>query len=232
MVSSIGVQETLATAAQEGVQSDRLVSLNSQAERRLPSAVALSVAGRLTQFGYDVNGTMTKDFEPLPIANRASSAGHTEIGPATGAGSRAQPRPCPAVAGKGETGAGGIQASDQARSEECSTPGSAAAWGNSYSMITRRRSAIFAKGALTRSDFNRRGMNLAVTLAEEGRRNDAIAVWQKLLQQSLSDSDRSLANRGAQFTHAEERLTNGRGLAHLCSLRSNICLSPAPRPFC
>jgi cytochrome c-type biogenesis protein CcmH/NrfG len=34
-----------------------------------------------------------------------------------------------------------------------------------------------------------------MTLVEQGRKGDAIEIWQKLLKQSLSDSDRDLANR-------------------------------------
>ena len=188
-------EETLSAAEKDGVQSDRLLSLNSQAERHLPAAVALSVAGRLTQFGYDTSGTMTKEFEPLPISQGAEkaldvldSARQQELEAMLNRGhallSLGQAKPA-------------LAEFDRAAKLD---PKNAFAWlgrGMAGFMLDDYAAAEHDFRAALQLDPNSIAaqINLAMTLVEQGRKGDAIEIWQKLLKQSLSDSDRDLANR-------------------------------------
>lgn len=53
-------KQVLAQARRQGVRSDRLLSLNSQAVRQLPGSLALASSGTLTDFGYDFDGTLAR----------------------------------------------------------------------------------------------------------------------------------------------------------------------------
>jgi Flp pilus assembly protein TadD len=53
-------QQVLQEAERRRITSDRLRSLQAQAERKIPDAMALAYAGRLTDFGYDVGGVVAR----------------------------------------------------------------------------------------------------------------------------------------------------------------------------
>ena len=52
--------QVIQAARRRGATSDQLLSLQSQAVRHLPGTLALGLAGRLTDFGYDVDGTVAR----------------------------------------------------------------------------------------------------------------------------------------------------------------------------
>ena len=57
-------RRVMAQARQQGIRSDRLLNLNSQAVRQLPGSLALETAGTLTDFGYDFDGTLSRGSSP------------------------------------------------------------------------------------------------------------------------------------------------------------------------
>ena len=54
-------REAIAKARRQGIESDRLQILESQALLQLPGPDALAYAGRLTDFGYELDGVITKE---------------------------------------------------------------------------------------------------------------------------------------------------------------------------
>jgi tetratricopeptide (TPR) repeat protein len=188
-------QETIRAAEKDGVRSDWLLSLNAQAERRLPATIALSVAGRLTQFGYDTSGTMTKEFQPLPISEGAQKALDVL--------SAAHKQELETLLNRGHALLSLGQAKPALEVFEQATrldPQSA------YARLGRGMASFMLDDyAAAEHDFREAlrldpkliaaEINLAMTLAEEGRRGDAVEIWRKLLKQPLSDSDRDLATQ-------------------------------------
>lgn len=60
------VETVLATAKRRGAWSPALSSLEAQVIRRMPSPLALALAGRLTDFGYDVGGVVPRNLPDDP----------------------------------------------------------------------------------------------------------------------------------------------------------------------
>ena len=66
-------QRVLENAERSGVRSGRLLSLNLQAVRELPGSLSLNSAGTLLDFGYDLDGTLSRDAAEQPSLKEAAA---------------------------------------------------------------------------------------------------------------------------------------------------------------
>jgi tetratricopeptide (TPR) repeat protein len=66
-------RRVLEDAERSGVYSGRLLSLNLQALRELPGSLSLNSAGTLLDFGYDLDGTLSRDIAEQPSLKEAAA---------------------------------------------------------------------------------------------------------------------------------------------------------------
>ena len=187
-----GAKDVVEAARRQGVSSDRLLSLESQSVRHLRGTLALSSAGRLTDFGYDVDGTAARGTEAAVGLREAGqlltqarseslelllNRGHLEI-----------------TAGEPEKAAIDFQRATELAPEQI--------WGWLGLGLTQFLQQNFAAAEATfrtclqiePGNINA-SINLAMTLQEQDRLLEAIAIWESLQQQNLSPSEKALVER-------------------------------------
>lgn len=188
-----GARSVINAARQQGVRSELLTSLESQAIRHFPGSLALASAGRLTDFGYDVDGTVARGATPQTGLNDArqllDSVPAEELETLLNRGHVAL------SAGDAAKAIGDFQtASDRA-------PENIWGWlGLGLAQFTQRDYAS-AEAAFHRcleispQDMTAR-INLAMTLQELDRTDEAAEIWRSLLaEKSLSERDRESVKR-------------------------------------
>lgn len=191
-----GARSVLSAARQQGVRSDFLISLESQAIRHLPGTLALASAGRLTDFGYDVDGTVARGSTPRTGLNDARQLLDTVRSEET-----------EVLLNRGHVAL---------------SAGEAVSAIPDFQVVTNRDPeniwgwlglglAQFVERDLTAAEtaFRRcleidpqsitAHINLAMTLQEQDRVEEATRIWQSLLDspliESLSEKDRALVHR-------------------------------------
>ncbi len=179
----------IADAARRDVRSDRLASLDAEAVREIPNAIALAQAGRLTDFGYDPGGA---------VARGSSAALHKGLAEAKAVLAKTGAGDLEVVLNRGhallssgdlsEAAALFHQAAETAPMQPLAWlglgladfmkddfPGAEAAF--------RRTIALDPANTAAR-------INLAMTLNELGREAEAQETWRELLAEPLSAADR------------------------------------------
>ncbi|MFN0196591.1 MAG: zf-HC2 domain-containing protein [Planctomycetaceae bacterium] len=182
-------ESVLAESQAKGTWSERLLNLKIQAIRRIPSTVALATMGRLTQFGIGIDGSFARGGgsqtglkeagELLQSADQPSielllNRGHWALA----AGETAQALTDFEAVTKQQPddkwGWQGLGLSQFLNHEH------AAAEASFRMVINLDATNLSAK------------INLALTLQELDRRDEARVIWQALSQETLSDADRKL----------------------------------------
>lgn len=189
-------QGVLARAASQGLSSDRLLNLKSQAARKIPSEIALASAGRLTDLGYEPGGILAR--------GPRSATGLTEAGELLASAGDAE---FAVVLNRGHvhlfSGEAEQAAAAFARARTMK-PESPLAWlGTGLSAFVGGE-LEFAEQAFRRvlkldSDNLDARVNLALTLEEQGRLADALLVWQSLENEPLSPGDRNLTRSAIEL---------------------------------
>jgi tetratricopeptide (TPR) repeat protein len=185
----------LADARRRGVSSDRLRSLEAQAERELPGPDALALVGRLSDFGYDMDGVAARDADP---AGPSEQLGHA-YDLLAGCGSDddtvvlnrghvllALGRPGPALA--------------EFETVTARSPRQPLAWlgaGLAHFLLNDPAGAERDFRACLDLDAGNVAarINLAMTLEERGAAEAALAEWQRLLDGPLTAADRARIER-------------------------------------
>lgn len=183
-------REELRSAAERGIQSDRLSSVEAEALREIPDPVALAHAGRLSDFGYDIDGTVARDPANPPLGKN--------LKPAADVLSRAGSAETEAVLNRGHVLLSlgqGEKALDQFKVATQLDPKQALAWlgmGLAYYMLDDFAAAEDAFGQCLKLDENNlpAQINLAMTLDERDKPLEALATWRRVLKQNLPDSER------------------------------------------
>lgn len=198
-------QAVVRRAEQQGLSSGRLQSLDAQADRQIPAATALEHAGRLADFGYEIGGVVARDPASMPYRSgleaaqvKLSGAGSDELEVLLNRGHL--------LLTQNEI--------PQARKEfEAATtlaPENRLAWlglGLAAFLAEEYQAAEAAFRQclqLAPRDVTAR-INLAMTLEELNRANDALALWQGLLSEELTLADRRNIQAAAEQLQEEQR---------------------------
>jgi tetratricopeptide (TPR) repeat protein len=181
-----------AEAAHRGLGSDRLRTVEAQALRRMPGTLALAYAGRLTDFGYEIGGATARSTAPGRAADRAEEA-LKALAPSG-------PDDPTVVLNRGHallTLQRPREALAEFRQVEQRRPDSALArLGEGLALFALAdypaAEEAFRSGIRLDPDQAAARINLAMTLAEEGKIDEALAAWEDVLArpQGLTDADR------------------------------------------
>jgi tetratricopeptide (TPR) repeat protein len=193
-------------AASQNVRSDRLASLAAQAVRRIPAPLALAHAGRLDDFGVGIGG----------VTARGSAAG-PGLAEAEGILAQTGPADREATLNRGHLllSRGDVESARKLfQSAVERDAGDFFAWlglglaeylSNDFAAAEaslRRAAAESTPGSLAPR------LNLAMTLEELGKADEAIAIWQSLLAQPLSEADRRQIERAIAQLRSEGGVTS------------------------
>jgi tetratricopeptide (TPR) repeat protein len=182
----------VAEAGRRGVKSDRLRSVESQALRQMPTTLALAYAGRLSDFGYEIGGATARSAAGGNSAARAqealallapSDSEDDSIALNRGHALLCLQRPREALAEfQRVTGHAPV------------APLASLGEGLAFFALANYPPAENAFRACLRLDpnLNAARINLAMTLGEEGKIEEALAMWNEVLArpQGLSNQDR------------------------------------------
>jgi tetratricopeptide (TPR) repeat protein len=185
----------LRDADRKGVRSDRLRNLHAQAERELRGPMALALAGRLSDFGFDLDGVAARAVkEPVqqPQLRRAyellAECGSDEDAVVLNRGH--------ALLTLGER----APALAEFEAVAARSPREPLAWlgvGLAQYLLQNYAAAERAFGTCLDLDANNISarINLAMTLEERGQPARARAEWQRVLAGPLSPEDRAKIER-------------------------------------
>ncbi len=182
-------ESVLAESQANGNWSERLLNLKIQAIRRIPSTVALATMGRLTQFGVGIDGSFARGGEPQIGLKEAGELMQSADQPST---ELLLNRGHWALAA-GET----AQALADFEAVTKQQPGDKWGWlglGLAQFLNHDHVAAEASFRMVINLDATNLAakINLALTLQELDRRDEARVIWQALSQETLSDVDRKL----------------------------------------
>jgi tetratricopeptide (TPR) repeat protein len=194
----------VAEAVRHGIESDRLSSIEAQALRGIPGTIALAYAGRLTDFGFEIGGVTARSTAQGHPAGRAEEA----LGVLSRSGSEDD-----TIALNRGHALLSLQRPREALAEfqrvAGHTPGSALARlgeGLALFALADYSAAEDAFRACLRLDPEQGAarINLAMTLAEEGKTDEALAAWEEVLARSreLTDEERRAIRREVEELRA------------------------------
>jgi Flp pilus assembly protein TadD len=188
-------QAAIAAAGQRGVSSGRLQSLLAQSMREIPSSIALRVAGRLTQFGYEIGGGMIKSLESPP--------GRKEAEKALAVLDLADSTELEVVLNRGHTlltlGEDRRALVEFTKATELAPSDSNAWLGRGMATFKlddfQGAEEYFNKSLSLDSANTAAEINLALVVDKLGRTSEAIDIWRQLLKKPLSENDRQMAQQ-------------------------------------
>lgn len=185
------VTTLLEEAERQGIRSDRLLNLQSQAIRKYAGPLALTFDGRLTDFGYDIGGIEPRD--PLAQLDRPNlNVAHDLLRVANSPNRELRLNRAHSllVQGKNEDA--------RAEFEECTRlfPLDPATWlGTGLSRFVTNDFAgaetAFRECLRLQPDNSSARQNLAMTLEEEGNFVEALDNWREVLPAETSPSLRA-----------------------------------------
>ncbi len=202
-------RSVVAEASRRGITSDRLRALESQALRRIPTTLALAYAGRLTDFGFEIGGATARSAGSHPAADRAQQAlkllagsGSDDAAVALNRGHAllTLQRPREALA-------------EFRRVSDASSEAPLARLGEGLAQFASADYAAAERAfrACLRLDPNQSAarINLAMTLGEEGKIEEALAVWEQVRAhpRELSNEDRRAIQREVEELRAARQKT-------------------------
>lgn len=188
-------------AARQGVRSDRLLSLQSQAVRELRGDVALASSGRLLDFGYGVDGVIARGPETQTGLNEARQL----LLDAKGDDVEVRLNRGHLWLSQGDL--------DQARTEFTQLlerhPKHPLAWlGLGLAEFLREdwtaAETAFRKSGELDPENLAPHINLALTLDEQNRRDEALQIWRRLAERPLSATDRELVTKAIRELNRRE----------------------------
>ena len=188
-------------AARQGVRSDRLLSLQSQAVRELRGEVALASSGRLMDFGYGVDGIVARG----PETQRGLNEARQLLLEAKGDDVEVRLNRGHLWLSQGDL--------DQARTDFSQVlerhPKQPLAWlGLGLAEFLREdwsaAETAFRKSAELDPENLTPQINLALTLDEQNRRDEALQIWRRLAERPLSATDRDLVTKAIQELNRRE----------------------------
>ena len=198
-------RDVVSQATAQGIQSARLLNLESQAIRRMPAPVALAMAGRLSDLGYDIGGFAARG--PGEPATREHAREAYEIL------ARAGSEETTVLLNRGHALLA-LDRPDEAlkifRGVAARAPGESLAWlgqGLAYyaqDQFVAAEAAFRACLRLAPGNVAAK-INLAMTLEEQGKRQQALDVWKSLLALPLSDNDHRQIQREVDILRRQER---------------------------
>lgn len=176
-------RRVLENAERSGIRSGRLLSLNLQALRELPGSLSLDSSGTLLDFGYDLDGTLSRD-----VANQPTLQGAAAILEREGQQSDAT-EPLELILNRGHLrlSQNDIEAAiadfNKARSDAPEEP---LAWlGLGLAEFARnefqKAEAAFRSCVRLAPKLVAAHINLAMTLEELGRLDEAREVWNSVV---------------------------------------------------
>jgi tetratricopeptide (TPR) repeat protein len=192
-------RQTVADAARGGTASDRLRSLDAQAARGMTSVVALTDAGRLTDFGVDVTGAVGRAADNDRLSQGLAAAqqsladiGHTSVEALLNRGH---------VALSGNRHELALNDFEAAVRLAPSDPLAHLGRGLAHYMNDDLPAAEsdFREATRLAPTLAAPRMNLAIALTEQGKNAEALAAWRELLDLSPPPSDRAQAERAIKL---------------------------------
>ena len=173
------------------LQSERLQSLQAQVLRKIPAAMALAYLGRLSDFGFAIDGAVIKDIDPLDSKDKEAKAAYDLL-------ARAGSEDIGVLLNRGHALLTLRRPQDALREFEkaAALPSSAAlAWlgkGLARFMLDDFKAAEQDFRECLRLDPSNISakINLAVTLSEEEQWAEAIAAWDAVLGEPLDPQER------------------------------------------
>jgi len=191
-------------AAGRGIQSDRLRTVEAQTLRRIPGTIALAYAGRLTDFGFEIGGATARSTAPDPSDGRAeevlkvlalTSPDDDAAGLNRGHAMLSLQRPREALAEFQRV------AQRSARSALARLGA-----GLAFFALSDYPAAENAFRACLQLDPKQDAarINLAMTLAEEGKIDEALPAWEDVLARpnTLSEAERRAIQREVEELRA------------------------------
>jgi tetratricopeptide (TPR) repeat protein len=177
-------------ARDHGIESDRLRSLESQAWRQLPGPSALAVAGCLTNFGFDMTGTVARNAARQPMGSGLTEA----LAVLAGGGDHH----VALLLNRGHASLSLDKPRDALRDFEKvvqSVPHEALGWlgqGLAQFMLEdyEAAAASFQNCVAIQARHRAARINLAMTLEQLQRWNEALRVWEDLLGDALPPGQR------------------------------------------
>lgn len=199
------VDHTIDAARAAGVQSARLQSLAAESVRRIPGPVALAYRGKLTDFGFDSGGVVARD--ALDAPQRTAAAKAVEMLKDAG------DQEVDLLLNRGHALLSIDQPQDAQREFQQAiklAPENSLGWlGLGLAEFLRENytaaEAAFKESArLAPQDVSPK-INLALTLEELDRRQEALAMWREALASAASAADRQTIERAIHGLETEER---------------------------
>jgi tetratricopeptide (TPR) repeat protein len=206
-----GARTVVAQAMDRGALSDRIKAIDAEAVRLIPAPLALAFAGRLTDFGFEIGGATARETNSGQSTGKAEEAlkvlarsGSTDDTIALNRGhallSIQQPR---------EALVEFLKVVDR-------SPGSSLAWlgqGLARYALADYPAAEEAFRTSSRLDpeLAAARVNLAMTLGEEGKIDEALAAWRDVLARpgAVSAQERqAIENEVEELRRAREGLSS------------------------
>ena len=179
-----------AEAVHRGLESDRLRTVEAQALRRLPATLALACAGRLTDFGFEIGGVTARSTAPGQAAGRAEEALKVLARSGTDDDTVGLNRGHALLSlGRYREAQTEFEAIATRHPRERLAPLGAGLARFALADYTAAESA-FRTCLQLDPDSTAARINLAMSLEEQGKFDEALTTWEQLLSRSLPDSDR------------------------------------------
>jgi tetratricopeptide (TPR) repeat protein len=192
------VEEAMA----DGVRSPRLASLMAQAHRQMPSALALAHAGRLSDFGVEIGGIVSRDPAQWPHRRGLSEA--ESVLASAGQDVAVLLNRGHVYLSRGEVSKAGQQFAAAA----FRAPRDPLVWLGQGIVAFLQDDLPAAESAFRRAaelapDNTAAKINLAMTLQERGQRREAIEAWKRVLaQRDLAPQERAKIEREIKLLEA------------------------------
>jgi tetratricopeptide (TPR) repeat protein len=201
----VEAQAVVQRAEQQGLGSGRLRSLDAEADRRIPAAIALKRAGRLADFGCEIGGVVARDPANMPhrtgleaAKTKLSEAGSNELEVMLNRGHL--------LLTLNEI----PQARKEFRAAAILAPENPLVWLGCGLAAFLAEDYQAAEAAFRRCvklaprDVTVR-INLAMTLEELDRTDEALVLWQELLAEELATPDRRKIEAAVQQLQERRR---------------------------
>jgi tetratricopeptide (TPR) repeat protein len=191
-------RHVISEAAERGTRSDRLQSLDAQAARQMPTAIALASAGQLTDFGVDISGAVGRDLAaPLTKGLTAAQRSLADI----------EGRDVESLLNRGHVALSAGRVADALRDFDKAAslaPRDPLAWlgrglANYLGDHFEDAAGDFRRAIQLAPKSVAAHVNLAITLHELGHDADALAQWRQILTMAPSADQRREAERAIEM---------------------------------
>ncbi len=180
------VAELVTQAGEQGLLSDRLRNLHSQAQRGVVAPISLAVAGNLSDFGFGIGGVVARDPGSMPYREGLAEAENILA--------TAQSRSREVLLNRGHIWltrnepTRALEAFEEARQLGPQDPLAWLGLGLARFLsddLAGAQQAFGQAAELDTSNVSAR-LNLAITLDELGRSHESLPIWRELLQADLT----------------------------------------------